>query len=202
MRILRILLTAVVCVLGLSLGSSAFAQVVEGGIKVGATSSTLSLTGAPELGPGAKGGILGGGWIGAGGSAARVHAELLIATKNLAIDSPIGPIDVASRTVEVPVLFVARLRPDARVRPLIVAGPFLSFISKVTQTVAGTTSDIKDELKGTDAGFVIGGGLEIGATKGAIVLDVRYAFGLKDISVATDTTFKSRTIMASIGYRF
>ncbi len=200
---MRILVCAFVCAAGLLAGAQPLrAQEVSVGVKVGVTSATLSVTGLGGFDPQRGTGVLAGGFVSVGGKMVRVQPEVFVTTRNFSAASAIGQIDVASRTVDVPVLFVARLRQDGRVHPMLLAGPFLSVISKSTQTVDGVETDIKPQLTDTDMGAVFGLGMEIAAPRGALVVDVRYALGFKDLSVSSETTFKSRTLMASFGYRF
>lgn len=200
---MRILVCAVVCALvGVAGASPAAAQGVEGGVKAGITSATLSITGLEGFESSANVGMLAGAWVSVGNKNLRLQPELIFTTRRLTLASPFGDIGVSSRTVDVPVLVVGRWRADARTRPLLFAGPSFAFISGVTQAMGSTETDISDQIKNVDAGIVIGGGAEIGVRRGAIVLDARFSLGLRDLSEASETTFKSRTVMASFGYRF
>ena len=107
-----------------------------------------------------------------------------------------------SRTVDVPILVVSRWRTDQRTRPLLFGGPYLSLIAKSTQTLGGVESNLSSLLKETDAGVAFGGGLEIAARRGAVVLDTRVAMGLRNLSEMDEVTLKARTVMVSFGYRF
>jgi opacity protein-like surface antigen len=168
---------------------------------VGVTSTTLAVTG-DLLDPQRGSGFLAGAFVRFGSKVVRVQPEVMVTTRNFSSSTPFGTIDVSSRTIDIPVLVVARLRPEMRVHPLLSAGPYLSFLTKSTQTLGGVESDLDDELKDQDAGFVVGLGLEIDARRGAFVLEGRYTHGLKNLSLVSGSTFKSRTVMASIGYRF
>ena len=203
---MRILVCAGVCVAAVvGAARPAWAQdegAASVGIKAGMTSSTLAVTGLSGFEPKRGSGMLAGGFVTIGKGVVRVQPELIIATKNFSAATPIGTIDVDSRSVDVPVLLVARMNREGRVRPLLFAGPYFAFISKATQRVDEVETDIKDQLTGTDSGVVFGAGLDIAAGRGAVLIDVRYALGLKDISESSTTTFKSRTWMFSLGYRF
>lgn len=208
---MRILVCVAVCVAGALNAAPAQGQGtergpetrrVEAGVKVGIASATLSLSGLPGFEPDAGVGMVGGAWISGGRDALRLQMELIVGMRRFSSASPIGDIDVSSRALDLPVLIVGRWRKDSRTRPLLFAGPYVSFVSGSTQTIGSTKTDIDDQIKGADAGAVVGAGLEIGAGRGAAVLDVRYAFGLRDLSEATETTFKSRALMVSFGYRF
>lgn len=200
---MRILVCAGVCAAALiSDAAIATAQGVEGGLKAGITASTLSVTGLPGFEPAADAGLLLGGWVSGGGDRLRIQVEVLATTRRFTLASPFGNIAVSSRVVDVPVLVVGRWRAGSRTRPLLFAGPSLAFIAGVTQTVGATTTDIDDQIKGADVGAVAGAGVEIAARRGAVVLETRVSLGFRDLSEASETTFKSRTAMVSVGYRF
>jgi hypothetical protein len=175
---------------------------VEGGVKVGIVAATLSVDGLPGLEPNAGVGAQAGGWVSTGRDAIRVQAEVNVGVRRFTLTSAAGDIEVSSRIVELPVLVVGRWRPDARVRPLLLGGVSIGFVSNVTQTFGSTETDIDDQIEDVDAALVIGGGLQVAAGSKAIVVDARYAFGLRDLSESGDTVFKSRTFVASFGYRF
>jgi Outer membrane protein beta-barrel domain len=201
--VMRILVCTAVCAAAFIISAaSASAQGVEGGLKAGITSATLSVTGLPGFDPDANVGMLAGGWVSGGKESVRVQAEVLFTSRRFSSASPFGDIDVSSSAVDVPVLVVGRWRQGSRTRPLLLAGPYVAFIVKSTQTVGATKTDIGDQIKGTDLGALLGLGVEIAARRGAVVLETRFAVGLRDLSEASETTFKSRTVMVSFGYRF
>jgi hypothetical protein len=74
-------------------------------------------------------------------------------------------------------------------------------VGMVTQTFGSTETDIDDQSEGVDAALVMGGGLQVAAGSRAIVIDARYALGMRDSSGSGDTAFKPRTFVASFGYR-
>jgi hypothetical protein len=202
-EVMRILVCAGVCVVTLTAGAaSAFAQRVEAGLKAGITSSTVSASGLEGFDPEVGIGVLVGGWVSVGTERVRLQPELTVATRRLSSPSPVGTVDLSSRFVDVPILVVTRWRTDRRTRPLLFGGPFLAFISNSTQTIGGIESDLDAQLKGTDAGVLLGAGLDIGARRGAVVLDTRVAWGLRNLSEIDGATLKSRTVMVSFGYRF
>lgn len=175
---------------------------VEAGVKAGITYANLSISGLPGFDPEAGVGMLAGGWVSAGRERVRLQAEVLFAPRRFSAASPVGDIEVSSRAIDVPVLVVGRFRQAGRIRPLLFAGPYVSFISRVTQTIASTETDIDDDIKDVDTGAVLGFGVEVEAGRGAMVIDARYAFGMRDLSEAAESTFKSRSLMLSFGYRF
>jgi hypothetical protein len=143
-----------------------------------------------------------GAWMSAGRDMLRVQVELNVGLRRFSLASSAGDIDVSSRLIELPVLLVGRFRPGARVRPLAFGGAYAGFLSNVSQTFGSTRTDIDDQIEDVDGGVLLGGGLQVAAGSKAIVIDARYAVGLRDLSESSTTTFKSRTFVASVGLRF
>lgn len=178
------------------------AQTVTAGLKLGLTSSTVAVEGVPGLETSARRGVQGGGWITIGGGTIRLQPELLISNRKFVGETPGGEVSISSRVIDVPVLLSVRGNSGGKVHPTFAAGPYLSFISSTTQTFGGVETNIDDQLKGTDAGAMIGAGLEVDVTRGALVVDVRYVLGLRNIATTDGVTYKSRSWLASVGYRF
>lgn len=200
---MRILVCTVVCaiIVGASPGTAG-AQTVTGGVKVGVTSTTLSVTGAEGFTPKARTGVEGGAWLRIGREVFGIQPEVIFTTRKFASPSPIGEIRIAARTVEVPVLLSVRIHADRRVHPWFFAGPYVAFISKTTQTVNGVSTDLDAALKDTDAGVTAGLGLEVNLARGALVLETRASLGARNLSQQAGTSYTSRAVMASVGYRF
>jgi hypothetical protein len=198
---MRVLVCAGVSALVLVVNAaSALAQDI--GIKAGLTSATLSVTGLQGFDPDAAIGVLVGGWLSMGRETVRLQPEVVFTTRRFSAPSPGGDIEVSSRVLDVPVLLMTRWRPGGRVHPLLFGGPYFAFIFDPTQTVGGVETDLSSQIESTDWGMGAGGGVEIDAAGGALVLETRFTWGLRDLSAASETTFKSRTAMASFGYRF
>jgi hypothetical protein len=200
---MKLLVCAIAGMSVLMAGSAAHAQSVEGGVKAGVTFSSLSVTGLPGFEAHRGAGAGGGGWISFGRERVRVQPEVLVTTRHFSFTSPIGDLDIAARSVDVPVLIVARLgSTDGRVRPIVFGGPYVAFLHRATQTLGSTTTDLDSMLKDAEAGVTFGAGLEIGAARGALVIDARVSIGLSNVSENAETSFKSRGGMVAVGYRF
>lgn len=201
---MRILVWAGVCALVLTATvESAFAQGVEVGIKGGMTSATVTTKGISGFDPGARIGGLFGGWVSFGGDLLRIQPELFWIRRRFASPvQPTGKIAFTADAVDLPVLVVARFRSGEKARPSLFAGPFVSFISNATQTFAGVKTDLDAQIKSSDAGVTFGFGVDVGAGRGALVIDTRFAVGLRDISEPAETRIATRAFMASFGYRF
>lgn len=190
-----------VCLLALVAVPSS-AQTVTAGLKLGLTSSTVAVEGVPGLETSARRGVQGGGWITIGGGTIRLQPELVVSARKFTGRTPGGDVAISSRVIDVPVLAVVRGNAGGKVHPTFAVGPYLSFISNTTQTFGGVETSIDDQLKSTDAGAVVGAGLEFDVARGAVVIDVRYALGLRNIATTAGVTYKSRSWLASVGYRF
>ncbi len=106
--------------------------------------------------------------------------------------------------LEAPVLARFTLSQKGKVRPVLFAGPEISVIISSTIEVSGTGSGSYDLLaEDFDFGLCAGGGLEIGAGKGTVLVDARYTWGLTDVYNAVDLSDDTnRTLTLSLGYGF
>jgi hypothetical protein len=78
------------------------------------------------------------------------------------------------------------------------AGPQFSILTKAV-TESGTTSeDIKEELKNSDVGFIIGAEANLPLR---LNLTARYIFGLTDVSDIEDLEIKNSTFQLTLGIR-
>ncbi len=110
--------------------------------------------------------------------------------------------------IHVPVLAKVHLAKEGKLRPILFAGPAISFLAKAANKyyvdgVLEDEDDIKEYLKGTDISAVFGGGLEIVLDKIMLVLDIRYNLGLANIdNKGTETTIKNKAVMIMAGIGF
>lgn len=127
-----------------------------------------------------------------------------------------GGVDAELRLdyIEVPVLLLARVPTDGAVRPVLFAGPVVSFEAtcEVEASSGGTalTLDCDEfeefvQTKSTDFAAAFGGGLEIDAGGVVLLLDGRYTLGLSDLNGTPDSTeeVKNRawSVMGGVGFR-
>ena len=116
--------------------------------------------------------------------------------------------ELAFNYIHVPVLVKVRLVKQGQIKPILFAGPYVSFLGRAKQNlyidgVLEDSMDVKEYLKSTDFGAAFGGGLEFALSKLMLILDVRYNLGLTDINregeVGTIKT-KGLLVMAGIGF--
>jgi len=194
---------AILCLAALLMAGPAAAQGVDGGLKGGIVAGRLSLDGAGGFDTSARGGATAGGFVTlALGRVARLQLEALYAERRFRSSGLPVEIAVRSRGVEVPLTLQVVAPSGRRVRPLVFAGPQLSVVSAVRQTVGGVSSDIADRVAELDIAATAGVGLEIGAGRGAVVVDGRVVIGLRELNEAPPPEYRSRAFTLLVGYRF
>jgi len=107
--------------------------------------------------------------------------------------------------VDIPLLvkFFLPVSAQSALRPNVFVGPYaaVNVSAKMKEETAegGDETDIED-LKKTDLGLVVGGGIDFAVGKGKILLDVRYSFGFSSFS--TIENFKNKVFTVLAGYSF
>jgi hypothetical protein len=194
---------AIVCLAALLTAGPAAAQTVDGGIKAGMVAGRLRLDGAGAFETTARAGATGGGFVTVGlGRYWRVQLEALYAERRFRSSGLPVEIAVRSRGVEVPLLLQLAAPEGRRVRPLAFAGPQVSVVSSVRQTIGGVDTDISDDVLDLDGAAVAGVGVEIAAGRGAVVIDGRFVVGLKELNETPPPEYRSRAFTLLLGYRF
>ena len=107
--------------------------------------------------------------------------------------------------VDIPVLvkFFIPISAQSALRPNVFVGPYagIKMRSKMTvETAEGSDDTDIEDLKKTDLGLVVGGGIDFAVGKGKILLDVRYSFGFSTVSTIED--FKNKVFTVLVGYSF
>jgi len=110
--------------------------------------------------------------------------------------------------LEIPVLAKITIPTQGSVKPSLFAGPAVAIkiSGKVKAEFAGDSDeeDIED-MKGTDFGLVIGGGLDFGlgaSGTGSLSIDIRYSLGLSSISEFEGEDIKNGVFSLMVGYSF
>ncbi len=116
--------------------------------------------------------------------------------------------DMIFSYIHVPVLAKVHLVKEGKIRPILFAGPAVSFLTKAVEKfyedgVLEEEMDVKEFLKSTDISAVFGGGLEFYLNKIMLVLDVRYNLGFTNINnKGEETSIKNKAIMIMAGIGF
>lgn len=103
--------------------------------------------------------------------------------------------------VDLPVLLRRNLGGDA-VRPYVLAGPSVGFLIKGRLSSDEREADVKKEYKRTDAGFSLGGGMDIPMDGARLLLEGRYTFGLINIRDGGVFDVKNRTLSVLVSVTF
>ena len=110
--------------------------------------------------------------------------------------------------IDIPVLAKARFKTSGRIRPVVFAGPAVSFMTKAVQRFYTNGAldgeyDLKPFLKSTNFSAVFGGGIEYPLKNLFLVLDIRYDLGFGDIDSASATeNMKTRALLIMVGAGF
>lgn len=107
--------------------------------------------------------------------------------------------DLSFDYVELPVLFVLSMGQSAGVQPVLYAGPAFAYEAGCSVTVAGLSIDCDEgDRSKLDIGAMLGAGLSFPAGPGALLLEGRFTFGLRNL--ADVGTMKHRTGALLAGY--
>lgn len=188
-----LVLAAVISVLG---ATEARAQ-DRGGVRFGYNAATLS-TEEAGFDPKTRSGFVVGvfGVLPVSGVFA-VQPEFLYSQQGAKVEDGSDEATLKLDYVQIPVL--ARVRLGSHSPAHLLVGPSFGFRTRAETEFNGETMDFKDEVKGTDVGFVTG----IMVNAGMFVLDGRYTWGLMNISKGDDPdTVKNRVFAVSAGIRF
>ena len=105
--------------------------------------------------------------------------------------------------IDIPVLARVSIPMAGPVTPCLFAGPYLAFNLSAESYFNDVKYDLKDEVKSTDYGLVIGGGFDYNLLVGQLILDARYVLGLTSIDDTSDADdVKNTGIMIMAGYGF
>jgi len=81
----------------------------------------------------------------------------------------------------------------------IYAGPQFGFLTGAETTVSGTTTDIKDQLKGSDISAALGAGIDLPF---GLTLDARYNLGLSEVNDTSGSSeAKNQVFQISAGMK-
>ncbi len=145
-----------------------------------------------------------------------IHPEVLYCMKGSKSEGEIFETTIESTLkltyIDIPVLAKVMIPVEGSVSPSLFAGPYVGFNldAKLELEAEGESDegDIKDYVKSTDYGLVVGGGLDYHLDNGgAITLDARYSLGLSGIydeegEDEEGSEVKNQAVMVMIGYAF
>lgn len=107
--------------------------------------------------------------------------------------------------IEIPMLFKVNIPTSGGIKPFIAAGPEVAF--KVSATWEGTEGGVDfdediEDIKGTDLGLIIGGGIGFPFMNHTAMLEGRYDLGLTTIVDVEDVDVKNNVISVLVGIAF
>ncbi len=105
--------------------------------------------------------------------------------------------------IDIPVLAKFTIPTEGAFAPCFLVGPYIGFNLSAESYFEDQEYDIKDQVKSTDFGLVIGGGFDYAMGKGNLIFDATYALGLTTIDdTADDDDVKNTGIIFMLGYGF
>ena len=105
--------------------------------------------------------------------------------------------------IEIPVLVKVNIPMAGPFNPNLFVGPYLGLNTGAEAYIEGVDEDIKDQIKSTDYGLVLGGGFDYALATGKLTFDARYSMGLTSIDdTDDDDDVKNTGIMFMVGYGF
>ncbi len=112
--------------------------------------------------------------------------------------------------LDIPLLARFQLPVGAGVSPHLFAGPTLGVnLSAESETEglqdgSSQTTDVSDEVSGTDVGLEVGGGLGVPLGVGTLTVDLRYGLGFTNIldTEESDLSLSNRALMVTAGLTF
>ena len=105
--------------------------------------------------------------------------------------------------IDIPVLAKFTVPMDGAFAPCFFAGPYIGFNTSAESYNEDDVYDLKDQIKSTDYGLVLGGGVDYAIGEGILIFDARYAIGLTTIDDTTnEDDVKNTGIIFMVGYGF
>lgn len=183
------------------------------GVKGGINSSNLSLDDSEGLETSAKTGVVAGVFAEFGISDLfAIRPEGLYSSKGFEASEDATELELEVNYIEFPLLLVARLGSSS-IRPVLFAGPVLSFESKCSASGSEGGVEVEvscDEFPGdpietnsTDFGVAFGAGVEADVGNVVLLADGRYTLGSSDIDPEASSSAKNRawSFMAGVGIK-
>lgn len=139
----------------------------------------------------------------------QIQPEIFFIQKGTKMSYTLDVVEVIGKVkisyFEIPLLLKFNIKPETSVNPYLIAGPYVAFRTKATQTVESggvkESEDIKDEVKSTDFGIIGGAGVEfkVGGLVKCVLAEIRYELGLADIVKDEDSKAKNSSIVFNVG---
>ncbi len=129
-----------------------------------------------------------------------LQPELLFMMKGMEFES-FNDAGVRMSYVDIPILAKFTIPTIGALSPNLFAGPYVGFNTSAEVYVGDSENDIKDQVKSTEFGLVLGGGLDYSIGVGELTFDARYALGLSSFDdTADEDDVRNTGIMFMVGY--
>lgn len=176
---------------------------ISWGIKGGVISASIATSGPGAFDTSADSGVAAGAFVGVTvGKGFSFQPEVLLTSRRFSATIPVTSFSVTTTGIEVPLLVHLRVPATRRWQATLFTGPQVGFVPSVTQVVDGVRTNIAHQIRDVDLGAVVGGGLEVLAGRGALVVDARVTLGLRNVSESAAPRYGSRAFLVLLGYRF
>lgn len=130
-----------------------------------------------------------------------LQPEIYYSVKGTKEETIAGDIDLKLGYIDIPILFKVKFPLEGKNwSPNLYAGPYFAFL--LSADVEGF--DVKDDMKSTDLGLVVGAGFDFMLSEGtrALNLDFRYSIGFTKLDDAGDSEAFNNGFQFLLGYGF
>jgi hypothetical protein len=195
------------CLLAIPVTSAVAADGATGGLVVGANISSARLAGTDATGidTGNKTGL----FVGILAlwpitPVVGIQPELAYSQRHFSVRDTLSSFSATENWdwIEVPILARVSFGHSASHSVYVVGGPGFEFLVRAKEEAAGTTSDVKDDVKRADVSIIAG----VGVSMGKVGVEVRYDGGLRDLNkdnlLGDALTVKSRTVRVDLTWMF
>jgi len=199
-------------ILGLVLAAPPAAQgqqMLSLGLRAGASSSTMSLSGGASAASrtGWLVGPTGMVWL---SDALGIEFDALYVSKGFDPNTAGGVTSALDLSyLDVPITAVVSLPAAGRsmLQARLRGGVSFGFrvrcsVDQGTGDVTGITDCNPDNVGTFDLGLIGGAGIKVGRGRGGLVIDASYTLGLLDANLGSELTARNRALMLSVGYLF
>jgi hypothetical protein len=193
------------CLVALSATSAAAGP--TGGLLAGANISTVRLAGVDATGISVdhQAGLFVGGFaLWPITHVVAIQPEVAYSQRRFSVKDTVGSFTATEKWegIDVPILARVSVWHTGRRSVYAVGGPGFEFLARAKEEAAGTTSDVKDDVRHVDVSMVAG----LGVSMGKFGIEARYDVGLtdlnKDHNLGDDLTVKSRTLRVDLTWMF
>ncbi len=130
-----------------------------------------------------------------------LQPELYYSMKGWKFEDDTDEVDVKLGYIDIPILLKVNIPMEGKsFVPNLLVGPYVAFnLSADIDDV-----DIKDEIKSTDFGMVVGAGLDVKLSDGAqkLSFDFRYSIGFTSLDDMSDESWMNNGFQFLLGYGF